>query len=287
MKAGPLQITVEELVERDFNQSGISNAKLVEGICTKCGKPFEYSRVKKFMRNRSRKPDKRSLWVTCQGCWLVINTAEDASWVETNRLNQLKIQSTPQQKAKNAAGVSASYTPQMRKRASERLKDKWSNVEFASSALANISWTQTNDERFDAIMRKSFGSGGLRGDFNGMRYESAVELSFLLWCNKVNVPVKRYDLPPIQYEDECGIQRVYIPDFIINGNTVVEIKGRGLYFRRNFKRNEFKLAALKLWCEQHSLKYVVIMDNDSIIQKNYRRARRLHHANKSKAASAV
>lgn len=277
-------IDFDEFKKRDFDQTMISNHKLTNGVCVRCGGLFSYSCVKKFLRNRKNKKHLKDKWQTCQKCWLVINTSEDKKWIEKNRQAQLIAQNKPEQKLKNAQGVSRSWTKDRRKKASDALKEKWKNDEhFAKQGLKNISWTQTIDDRHEEIQRKAIGSGGLKGIYNNIRYDSALELSYLLWCEDNSIEIKRYDLEPINYKAEDGKNRKYIPDFIESRNIIVEIKGSGLYYRKNYQRNLLKMQALK----NNGAKYKILFEKDHPVKYNYKKARRLHHEIKKKEKNSL
>lgn len=267
-----------DLLNSDYSQNKISNAKLINGVCVRCKKSFEYSRVKKFLRNRTTKLDKKHLWQTCQHCWLILNTIESEEWMEKNRKSQLIAQNKPEQKTKNAIGVSRSWTEERKYKASQLLKNKWENDDkFKQAALNNISWTQTNNDKFRELMRKSIGNGGLKGTYKSIDYDSALELSYILYCFNNNIKIKRYDLPGINYLDENNQARLYIPDFIIDNYTIVEIKGLGLYYKINYNRNIKKIEALKIWTDKNNYDYRLILSDDKILIKNYNIARRLHY----------
>jgi hypothetical protein len=280
-------ITLVELQARDYNEVGISKYAL-SGDCQRCGKHFSYSYVIKFMRNRKNKPQKKELWNTCGQCWLLINTVLSEEWMNKNKNAQLIAQNRPEQKKKNAEGVSKSWTKQRKKRASKFLKDRWKNdEEFKKKALYNISWTQFNDARYDINIQKSWGTGGLKGRYNNIVYESALELSFVLYCEDHNVKIKRYDLNSIPYLDENQKSRLYIPDFIINNDTIIEIKGYGLYYNKNYNRNICKIHAVKDFVKDKDLKFRLILEHDKIIKEYYKKARKLHHANKEKNNNSI
>ena len=269
-------ISFKEFREKKFNIDKISNYKL-NGKCLKCGKYFEYSAVKKFVRNR-QDTKKESLWETCQNCWHKINTSENLVWIKKNREAQIIAQNKPEQKEKNRKAVSKSWTSQRKAKASDLLKTRWLNdTDFAIKAQKNLSWTNGKDiDLFNKNMKKSLGSGGLRGVYKNLYYDSALELSFIMWCEDNNFIVKRFDLDPIEYLDENGKQRKYIPDFILNNNTIVEIKGLGIYFKINYTRNLLKIQAAK----KHMLDYCVILSNEKVLTKNYKKARKWHNENK-------
>lgn len=258
-------ITFKDLKQRKYNTKSISNYKLC-GICIKCGDKFTYSCVKKFMRNRKNKPHKQKLWESCARCWFIINTKEDKCWIKKNSEAQKVAQNKPEQLKKNRDGVRSSWDNNRRNNASKILKEKWKNDEaFAKKALSNLNSANN--------VKIGFGNGGLKGEYKNIYYDSALELSFILWCKENNIQIKRYDLDPVKYFDENDIERSYYPDFIINTNEIVEIKGSGLWHRKNYNRNTKKLKAAKKAFNS----YIVIFDKDEVVKKYYRTARKIHN----------
>lgn len=268
-------ISLEDFEKLSYDPKNISNYKLINGKCIRCGCHFEYSSVKVFMLSRKQSPNKKDKWHTCKKCWLNIQTSENPEWIEKNSKAQLISQNLPEQKKKNAAGVSKSWDKARKNKCSEWLKNRWRNdPEFAKSAIKNIQWTTNpTDPKYVMIMSKSLGTGGLQGSYKGIFYQSALELSYILWCEEQKIPIKRYNLDPIQYLDENNISRLYYPDFIVHNDTIVEIKGYGLYYHKNYERNIKKLQALK----NLGNKYEIYVDTDEQTKTYYSKARKLHH----------
>lgn len=258
-------ITFKELEIRKYNTKLISNEKIC-GNCAKCKKGFTYSAVKRFLKTRLQKEDKKHLWQTCSKCWLRINTSEDKGWVKNNSNAQKIAQNKPEQLKKNKDGVRKSWNEERRKRASEIFKSKWANDEaFAKKAISNLINNSDN-------VKIGFGKGGLKGVYKNIYYDSGLELSFIIWCLKENIKIKRYDKNPIDYIDENGVSRKYYPDFIINENDVVEIKGSGLWYRKNYQRNILKIEAAKNKFDN----YIVLFDKDKSLKTYYKTARKIH-----------
>lgn len=270
-------VLFEELADKKFDAAGISNHKLT-GKCIICKNTFTYSHIKQFLLNRKKREDKKELWQTCQVCWHACQTYKDPVWIKKNSESQLIAQNKPEQLIKNAIGVSKSWTRARKAKASKYLIDRWKNDEdFAKKAASNIKWVNDKStEQYRNMMTKSLGTGGLRGSYKNIYYDSALELSFIIYCEENSIKIKRYDIDPIPYVDENGQERKYFPDFIINDNTIVEIKGFGLWYKKNFQRNIKKIEALKL----HKLSSVIIFSNDTILKLNYNKARKLHYENK-------
>jgi hypothetical protein len=197
-------------------------------------------------------------------------------------------ENNPEVKRKNAESVSKSWTKERKDKLSKYLKDRWKNdVSYREKILNNISWTQKNDDRFVRLMKKSIGIGGLKGTYKDMYYDSALELSYILYCESNLIKIKRYDLDGIKYFDENNKSRVYVPDFIINDNIIIEIKGLGLYYKKNYLRNLKKTEALKEWATLNNYEYKIIFSNDAILNKNYKTARKLHYEIKKQKDSSL
>jgi hypothetical protein len=73
--------------------------------------------------------------------------------------------------------------------------------------------------------------------------------------------------------DENKNIRKYYPDFIININDIVEIKGSGLWYRKNYQRNILKIEAAKKTFNS----FIIIFDNDESVKKYYKTARKIHN----------
>ena len=94
-----------------------------------------------------------------------------------------------------------------------------------------------------------------------------------MWCEHNGIKIRRYDQEPIEYIDENTQSRKYYPDFIINNNDIVEIKGSGLWYRKNYNRNLLKIEAAKKRFDS----FVVIFDQDECVGKYYKTARKIHN----------
>lgn len=64
---------------------------------------------------------------------------------------------------------------------------------------------------------------GCMGYYNGIHCDSSWELAFLIYCLEHNISIKRCNIRfKYDYNNE---QHIYTPDFIINENILIEIKG--------------------------------------------------------------
>lgn len=61
------------------------------------------------------------------------------------------------------------------------------------------------------------------GYYKGIHCDSSWELAYLIYCLDHNIPIKRCNIKfPYVYKNE---EHIYTPDFIINNNKIIEIKG--------------------------------------------------------------
>ena len=109
-------------------------------------------------------------------------------------------------------------------------------------------------------------------------YQSLCELAFVLWCEDRNIEVRRYDGEPIRYVDAAGINRHYIPDFIMRSNTIVEVKS-SLDREKSLGRLESvlrKSAATSELCKSNGWCYRIVEIRD-LPSFYYRKAGKIHH----------
>ena len=90
------------------------------------------------------------------------------------------------------------------------------------------------------------------GYFDNIYFQGTWELKFIIDCIENNIPIKRYDLEPIYYEYE-GKPHHYFPDFIINENKIIEIKG----IDKNDKKTIYKM---KIAQEKYGDRYKILYD---------------------------
>ena len=63
------------------------------------------------------------------------------------------------------------------------------------------------------------------GYFDNTYWQGTYELKYLIDNIENEIPIKRYDLKPLYYEDDEKKPHHYFPDFILNESTIIEIKG--------------------------------------------------------------
>lgn len=236
-------------------------------VCSKCKNPHKI-RTRTFAR---RKKDKK----LCSECFLRKYVYGNPEWIRKNSAAQILVQKRPGQKLKNALGVARSWTPARRKENSKKLKLQWKKESFKNKALANLSWTQRNDERFNEIISKSLHKGRFSGQYLGVFYQSLLELSFIFLCQSNGWTIKRYDLNPISYKDG-GKTRKHIPDFIVNSDTIAEVKSATFTKWKRLEKNiNNKLIGANKFCKKRKLKYIIFYETD-IGARFYQQARVFH-----------
>jgi transposase len=98
---------------------------------------------------------------------------------------------------------------------------------------------------------------GWKGWYKGIYFRSLREVSYLLYLDKNNIPwtpaeKKKYTIPYINWD---GAERTYRPDFLINNDTLIEIKPKRLQKSPNVMA---KTKAALIWAAENGLKYEII-----------------------------
>lgn len=99
----------------------------------------------------------------------------------------------------------------------------------------NKGLTKDTDKRIAKIVqsqKSNINCGGYRensgigkhGKYKNIRCDSTWELAYILYCNDHNITIKRCN-KRFDYYDNEGNKHRYYPDFIINDNEIIEIKG--------------------------------------------------------------
>lgn len=108
---------------------------------------------------------------------------------------------------------------------------------------------------------RSYGRGHKAGYIESVKAghvwcRSSYEAKFLSICDELEIvsTVESCKLR-IEYVDEVGKLRRYLPDFRVNGSIIVEIKAAGLV---NEVRNLCKFEAARDYCVENGLKFIVL-----------------------------
>jgi hypothetical protein len=178
----------------------IFNSKLVVCYnCVKCGK----SGHTQFRHLKKRNTDKPY----CNNCWLKMKTSENTAWLKKNSDTQKIIQNTDEVKNKNRKAVSLFW-----KNNPEKI------IEMRKKILSNPNVKNYNYNHGFFILENG----------NKILFESNYELLYILYCDKNNILIRRFEDKDhfIKYKNSIKNKLcLYKPDFIINEKTIVEVKG--------------------------------------------------------------
>lgn len=119
---------------------------------------------------------------------------------------------------------------------------------------------------------------GISGEYKGIRFRSSLELSFIYRSFQLDDKVIAEPIQ-INMSNYCDTKdwdvkdnRIYIPDFLLNDNALIEIKHRKAYDLEypDFKLNIAKIITLQNYCKEHNLKYCILTDEDmgDLVLKN-------------------
>lgn len=104
-----------------------------------------------------------------------------------------------------------------------------------------------------------------------------MELAFILLQEECESQIKNYDLEPIPYFLN-GKEKKYYPDFIINNEIIVEVKG--FFYKKEDEINK-KRKALSKWCKDKN--YVPsFVTRSSIPKRLIKRAKIIHNRKKKR-----
>ena len=118
---------------------------------------------------------------------------------------------------------------------------------------------------------------------NQIVYDSKLELQFLLWSLDKNDKIIRPNFG-ISYHDETGKERKYYPDFLVNDQFLIEVKGQRWIDTHLFCYLA-KCSAAEKYCSLHKLVYCVIKHND--IPKLYRKKALEYHETQKKNNNSI
>ena len=248
-----LAILAKEPVDYAFylkhKEAYSSNALRVQFDCERCGEIHESN----FKHLNKRKVVTGAF---CPKCVMKVSSG-DEDWRERNSAAQLKIQSLPEQKAKNAAGVSKFWADNPEKLASMRERV--------------IAANQREDVREGLRARQTWNGRGISGDYlsiwGWLSFDSSYELATLLALEK-NESVKSVKRGPvIGYEFE-GARQYFVDyeiEFLDGVKWWCEVKS-GYVSRRRDKIDKLRAklsAALSLVRLGHVDRIVLVTEKSS------------------------
>jgi len=201
----------------------VKSKKKYKSICTICGKEYEFYIT--GLLNRTWKVD------VCGKCYVPKFVTKQSEWKKHNSKAQQIAQNRPDVKLKNSVAVTEFWknNPEIKKRIANKNSKRWAEDEEYRNSV--------NKNRYRGIINTN--------NFGKIRFDSRLEIYYIIQADRDESikNLKRYDLEYIEYFFN-DIKRHYIPDFIINGERVVEVKSNFLY---NLHRNNIdeKIKAFK------------------------------------------
>lgn len=182
--------------------------------------------------------------------------AYDANWKANNSKAQKIAQNRPETLAKQIKSQKVRYQqPGVLEHYKAVGKKLWECHEYRKKVVANSSISKA-------------------GTYHNLSYQSSIELAFIVWCEQNGKRVENYSGEGIPYIWE-GREHRYYPDFLVDGKLVVEVKGHGGVYKRDFEQNQAKFAALGAWCKTNGLCARVVFDTD-LGGRSIKEARKLH-----------
>lgn len=176
-------------------------------------------------------------------------------WNYCSKCYNKEITNTDEWKKKNSeAQMIAQNKPEVKEKMSKSLIKFWAeNPETKAKMVENVKSYYTDEIR-EQVSKKSVENnlnstnGFLNTPYSGyiwnstdkVRFDSLLELSFIIYQYELGNKVERYK-GYIEYED--GYTRRYIPDFILE-DTIIEVKSKYLY-EKNKENVNLKAEAAK------------------------------------------
>lgn len=169
-------------------------------------------------------------------------------------------------------------------------KALWENIDYRRKVSSGNRQKWEDAEYVERVTSKSHGAyrSNYQGYYEGLRYQSLSELSFILWAKDNEHKIKRFDLPGIPWEDENQVRRLYFPDYIINDTTIVEVKsGHKCYGLdpNNVKIVQEKYNALVRFCNDTHYSPRLVFLADLKDRNLIKRAKSIHEQNCLKKVS--
>lgn len=138
--------------------------------------------------------------------------------------------------------------------------------------LINLSNAQKGSKNNMFGRPSPIGSGnGWSGWYKDWYFRSLRELSYVLYLDQSNQRWESTESKKfrIKYIDDKGNDRNYYPDFLVNGNELIEIKPNSL---QGTIINKLKAEAAVIFCEKNGYSYKMLdfSINDAIIIEKYK-----------------
>jgi hypothetical protein len=225
-----------------------SRSALVKIICSVCGSEH----ISNF------KQLNRRLVVTdqvCPKCVMSVATS-DSGWRKRNSEAQLKIQGTPEQKKKNALGVSKFWRD---------------NPDVLERMRRNLLLTNQRQDVIDRYATRKWNPRGISGDFSSkwgvISFDSSYELATLLALESMPNTLCVTRGPVINYQLD-GREHIYLVDFEVNflGGKVVwfEVKSWFTQTRKDrIEKIKEKILSASEAAKAKNVEFVVVSEENS------------------------
>lgn len=199
----------------------------------------------------------------------IINNSE--VWREKNRQAQLKAQNRPEVLKKNSLSQKRRHADPKVKEQYRRIGKKlWENKEYAEKVANSLRKKWEDAEYAERVISNS--KQQYHGEYKNLKYQSLVELAFILWQKSVNKKIERYNLKGIKWNNN----RSYYPDFIVDNDVIVEVKGGPSGWMHQRKEEIIlKQNALIAWCDNNKYSQRLVFKKD-IPENFYRKAKEIH-----------
>lgn len=244
---------------------------LVQLRCIHCGVRQVMIARKLFLRKHNVQ--------ACSKCYSRHHLYDD-DWRKNNSKTQLIAQNRPEVLEKHRENTRKMWKGDMGVR--------------MRAAHKRVVTSESYKENMARVMRKKWEDPNYRAKINGkgiykhvgkfhniIRYDSKLELTFLLWCEANNKNVRRCDIGIDYHDPEENKRRKYYPDFIVDEKTIVEVKGQRWIDISPHTWNA-KYEALQLYCNEHAYSYRLMLDAD--FSREYRKKADVYHETQKQAA---
>lgn len=138
-------------------------------------------------------------------------------------------------------------------------------LEKYGNKSGNTSWMYTRNPMFDEetkkkVLEKSLKNGG-KYFYENINFDSGWELAYYIYLKDNNIDFEYHPKVDFKYIDKFGKERLYFPDFLING-VFFEIKGEQFF---NENDEPFSIYDNDFWWEKYNF---IKQNNIKILRYN-------------------
>lgn len=211
---------------------------------------------------------------SCGGCHAK-HVSSLPEQISINREAQKIAQNKPETLKKMSNSIKKAWERDYKERC-KSIKKSYENNPSHRENIKLASLRNWSSEEYRKKVEKS--NAYCWGYYSDIFYQSLCELAFILWCEDRNIEIKRYDGNSIKYVDEKDVSRNYIPDFVIDSKTIVEVKS-SLNREKSLGRLGCvlrKAEAASELCKLNGFGYRIVEIKD-LPSSYYRKAGKIHH----------